>query len=79
MSKMIEVSDKKLETAAWMFVVMALVMAIQVVVDGLPMHGVDPSWPDHARFHITLAPASKVDFLALVAALALSFPVKDVG
>lgn len=34
---MIEVSGKKLVTASWMFVVMALVMAIQGVVDGLPI------------------------------------------
>jgi hypothetical protein len=68
---LIDVSGKKLVTASWMFVVMALVMAIQGVVDGLPMHGVDASWPDHARFHITWATASKVGFCLTVGIVAL--------
>ena len=68
---MIEVSGKKLVTASWMFVVMALVMAIQGVVDGLPMRGVDASWLDHARFHITWATVSKVGFCLTVVIVAL--------
>jgi hypothetical protein len=65
------VSDKKLNVASWIFVVMAFVLAVQGVVDGLPMHGFDQSWPDHARFHITWATASKVGFCLTAGIIAL--------
>jgi hypothetical protein len=63
--------DSKLNIASWIFVVMASLLAIQGVIDGLPMHGFDHSWPDHARFHITWATASKVGFCLTVAIIAL--------
>ena len=68
---MSSVADVKLTIASWIFVVMAFVLAVQGVVDGLPMHGFDQSWPDHARFHITWATASKVGFCLTVGIIAL--------
>ena len=68
---MSSVGDVKLNMASWIFVVMAFVLAVQGVVDGLPMHGFDQSWPDHARFHITWATASKVGFCLTVGIIAL--------
>lgn len=50
---------------------MAVGLAIQGVADGLPMHGFDHSWPDHARFHVTWATASKVGFCITVGLIAL--------
>ena len=63
--------DSKLNVAAWIFVVMAFVLGVQGIVDGLPMHGFDKSWPDHARFHVTWATASKVGFCITVGLIAL--------
>jgi hypothetical protein len=62
---------KKLNIASWIFVVMASLLAMQGVVDGLPMHGFDQSWPDHARFHIVWATASKVGFCLTIGLIAL--------
>jgi hypothetical protein len=63
--------DTKLNVAAWIFVVMAFALALQGIVDGLPRHGLDPSWSDHARFHITWATANKVGFCLTVGIIAL--------
>ena len=63
--------DVKLNVAAWIFVVMAFILAVQGVVDGLPRHGFDQSWSDHARFHITWATASKVGFCLTAGIIAL--------
>jgi hypothetical protein len=68
---MISTNDKNLNVASWIFVVMALALAVQGIVDGLPMHGFDHSWPDHARFHVTWATASKVGFCITVGLIAL--------
>ncbi|MFT7218443.1 MAG: hypothetical protein ACI8Z1_000052 [Candidatus Azotimanducaceae bacterium] len=66
-----ETQEVKVDVAAWIFVMMAFLLAVQGVVDGLPMHGLDPSWPDHARFHIAWATASKVGFCLTVGLIAL--------
>ena len=63
--------DVKLNVAAWIFVVMAFILAVQGVVDVLPRHGFDQSWSDHARFHITWATASKVGFCLTAGIIAL--------
>ena len=68
---MIMTKDRNLKIASWIFVVMAIVLAVQGAIDGLPMHGFDLSWPDHARFHVTWATASKVGFCITVALIAL--------
>jgi hypothetical protein len=64
-------SDRSLTIASWTFVVVAGIAAIQGLVDGLPRHGVDPTWPDHARFHVTWATFSKIGFCITTAAVAL--------
>jgi hypothetical protein len=69
--EMNRVINVKLNIASWIFVVMAFILAVQGVIDGLPMHGFDQSWPDHARFHITWATASKVGFCITVGMIAL--------
>ncbi len=68
---MVSENNRNLNVASWIFVVMAFVLAVQGVVDGLPMHGFDYSWPDHARFHVTWATASKVGFCITVGLIAL--------
>jgi hypothetical protein len=69
--EMNRVINVELNIASWIFVVMAFVLAVQGVIDGLPMHGFDQSWTDHARFHITWATASKVGFCITVGMIAL--------
>jgi hypothetical protein len=68
---MISTNDRNLNIASWIFAGTAFVLAVQGVVDGLPMHGFDQSWPDHARFHVTWAAASKVGFCITVGLIAL--------
>lgn len=63
--------DSKLNVAAWIFVLMAFVVGVQGIADGLPMHGFDKTWPDHARFHVTWATANKVGFCLTAAIVAL--------
>jgi hypothetical protein len=63
-------TDVRLSIAAWIFVVMAFVLAVQGVVDGIPMHGFDQSWPDHARFHLSWATASKVGYCLTIGVIA---------
>ncbi len=63
-------SNRSLATASWIFVVVAAIAAIQGLADGLPRHGVDPTWPDHARFHVAWATFSKVGFCLMTAAVA---------
>lgn len=63
--------DRKLNAAAWTFVVIACIAALQGLVDGLPRHGVDPAWPDHARFHVTWATFSNAGFCLMAGAVAL--------
>ena len=55
---------------------MASVLAIQGVADGIPLHGFDQSWPDHARFHLAWATASKVGF-CLTAAIVALIPLRQ--
>ena len=68
---MTDPSETKLNYAAWIFVVVAAFVALQGVVDGIPLHGFDQSWPDHARFHLAWATASKVGFSLMAATVAL--------
>jgi uncharacterized membrane protein len=47
--EMNRVINVKLNIASWIFVVMAFILAVQGVIDGLPMHGFDQSWPDQLK------------------------------
>ena len=64
-------SERSLTIAAWIFVIVAAIAAIQGVADGLPRHGVDATWPDHARFHVAWATFSKIGFCLMTATVAL--------
>ena len=64
-------SRNTLTGAAWIFVIVAAVVGLQGVLDGIPLHGFDLTWPDHARFHLTWATASKVGFCLTIAVVAL--------
>ena len=64
-------SRKTLNGAAWIFVIVAAVVGLQGVVDGIPLHGFDLTWPDHARFHLTWATASKVGFCLTIVVVSL--------
>lgn len=66
-----DTSTRTLNISAWIFVVMAGIVALQGLIDGLPRHGFDASWPDHARFHVTLAAFSQLGFCAMAATVAL--------
>jgi hypothetical protein len=66
-----DTSNRALNVSAWIFVGAATMVALQGVVDGLPRHGVDPSWPDHARFHISYSTFSQIGFCLMTAAIAL--------
>jgi hypothetical protein len=63
--------DARLNVAAWIIVIVASLLAIQGVADGIPLHGFDQSWPDHARFHLAWATASKIGFCLAAATIAL--------
>ena len=71
MKELVKPSDAGLNAAAWIFVVVAFFMAAPGVADGIPLHGFDQSWPDHARFHLAWATASKVGFSLTAATVAL--------
>jgi nicotinamide riboside transporter PnuC len=64
-------SNRTLSICAWTIVVVATVVGVQSVVDALPRHGMDPTWPDHARFHVTLAALNQVGFCIMASAIAL--------
>ncbi len=64
-------SKRALKVYACIFVVVAGIAAVQGLVDGLPRHGVDLTWPDHARFHVALAAFSRTGFCVMTAAVAL--------
>ena len=66
-----DVSGRTLNISAWIFVVVAGIVALQGLLDGLPRHGLDVSWSDHARFHVTLAAFSQIGFCLMAATVAL--------
>ena len=65
------VTSRTLNICAWIFVSVATIVAVQGALEGLPRHGADLSWPDHARFHVTLAAFSQIGFCVMTAAVAL--------
>lgn len=67
--------DRRVNIAAWIFVLIAMAGALQAVVDGIPRHGFDMSWPDHARFHLTWGVANQVGF-SLAAVLVALIPLR---
>jgi len=62
---------KKVVAAAWIFVVVAAVSGIQAVADAIPKHAFDMSWPDHARFHLTVGAANQLGFAVMTMLVAL--------
>ena len=66
-----EGTDRTLTICSWVFVAVAAIVAIQGALDGLPRHGVDVSWPSHARFHVTYATFSRIGFCVMTATVAL--------
>lgn len=54
--------------SVWVFTIIPLIAAVALIADLIPKHGLDQSWPDHARFHATWAAAK---FLALGVVIAL--------
>lgn len=65
------VTDRTLNICAGIIVFVAIIGAAQGVLEGLPRHGVDMTWPDHARFHVTYAAFSQIGFCAMTATVAL--------
>ena len=68
---MTAVANTRVNVAAWIFVAVAVVVALQALADGIPRHAFDTTWPDHARFHLTLGVANQVGFCLTIAAVAL--------
>ncbi len=64
-------NSRALSIASWIFVIVAGIVALQGLLDGLPRHGFDSSWSDHARFHVTLAAFSQFGFCVMAATVAL--------
>lgn len=54
--------------SVWIFTLVPLIAAITLAADLLPNHGIDETWPNHAKFHATWAAAK---FLALGVIVAL--------
>ena len=57
--------------AVWIFVVVSAILGLQAIVDGLPKHAFDMSWPSHARFHVTIGAASTFGLAATTILIAL--------
>lgn len=66
---------KKLAVAAWIFVAVGAVQGVQAVADAIPKHAFDPSWLDHARFHVTVGAANQLGF-AIAAILVTLIPFR---
>ena len=64
-------TDRRLNICAWIFVGVATIVAAQGTLEGLARHGVDLSWPDHARFHVTFAAFSQIGLSLMTATVAL--------
>jgi cell division protein FtsW (lipid II flippase) len=71
MSMAREVDDRILTICAWIFVSIATIFAAQGALEGLPRHGTDLSWPDHARFHVTFAAFVQIGYCMMTATVAL--------
>jgi hypothetical protein len=65
------VTSRATQISAWIFVIIAAIVGLQGLLDGLPRHGVDDSWPAHARFHVTQGALSQLGFCLVAAIIAL--------
>ena len=65
------VANSRVNVAAWIFVAVAVIIAIQALADGIPRHAFDATWPDHARFHLIFGVAHQVGFCLTIIAVAL--------
>jgi cell division protein FtsW (lipid II flippase) len=66
---------KRLAVAAWIFVAVGVVQGVQAVADAIPKHAFDPSWLDHARFHVVVGAANQLGF-AIAAILVALIPFR---
>lgn len=64
-------TGKRVAVAAWIFAVVSAILGIQAVADAIPKHAFDMSWPDHARFHLTVGAASQLGFAIITMLIAL--------
>ncbi len=53
-------TNRSVQIVSWIFVIASSVLIVQGLADALPKHGMDASWPDHARFHATTGAAFQV-------------------
>ena len=65
------IANSGVNVAAWIFVAVAVVVALQALADGIPRNAFDATWPDHARFHLTWGVANQVGFCLTITAVAL--------
>ena len=68
---MTETRDRMRAVAIWVFVSVGIIQAIQALVDALPNHAFDASWPEHARFHVTIGAANQAGFAVTAIIIAL--------
>jgi len=61
--------------SAWVFIVVAASLMLQPLVEALPKHGPDPSWPAHAHFHLASGLASQF-FLGFACVLVARIPYR---
>jgi peptidoglycan/LPS O-acetylase OafA/YrhL len=71
MDRLEGLSGRQVTVAAWIFVVVSAIVGIQAIADALPKHAFDMSWPDHARFHVTVGAASQFGFALSTVLIAL--------
>lgn len=67
---------RKLRLYSWVFVLGAVFLGVAVFVDILPTHAFDPTWSDHARFHVTMG-ASHMLAVALLTLFVAWFPFRE--
>lgn len=67
--------ERKRVIAAWLFVAVAVIQGLQALLDALPNHAFDTTWPAHARFHVTIGAANQLGFAIAAVFLAL-IPLK---
>lgn len=68
--------SRRIRMCSWMFTLVALFLGSAPLVDFVPNHALDRTWPDHARFHLALA-ASHLVTLSVLTILIAWFPFRN--
>lgn len=71
MSALKAVTGRKLTAAAWIFVAVGVIQGTQALVEAIPSHAFDATWPAHARFHLAIGAMNQIGFAIAAIVIAL--------